>query len=71
MNITSRMLGEGHMALVANRAESTVFIFTIHPKTITPAGKVELADTNCGPSLALSANCRKRGSTSPSVTAGG
>ena len=42
----------GTLALVANRAESSVSVFTIHGKTVTPAGRIDLADTNCGPSMA-------------------
>ncbi len=40
----------GTLALVANRAEGTVSIFTIAGKTVTAAGKVELGNPNSGPS---------------------
>ena len=35
---------EGTLALVANRAEGTVSVFTIQGKTVTPAGKVTIGD---------------------------
>jgi DNA-binding beta-propeller fold protein YncE len=38
------------LALVANRNEGTVSIFTISGKTLTPAGKVKLGDDKSGPS---------------------
>jgi DNA-binding beta-propeller fold protein YncE len=41
----------GTLALVANRAEGTVSVFTIQGKTVTPAGKVDLGEPTCGPSL--------------------
>jgi DNA-binding beta-propeller fold protein YncE len=41
----------GTLALVANRAEGTVSVFTIAGKTVTPAGKVELGDAQSEPSL--------------------
>ncbi len=41
----------GTLALVANRAEGTLSVFSIHGKTVTAAGKVELGDPACGPSL--------------------
>ncbi|HTD49405.1 MAG TPA: YncE family protein, partial [Acidimicrobiia bacterium] len=41
----------GTLALVANRSEGTVSIFTISGKRVTPAGKIDLGDPNCGPSL--------------------
>jgi DNA-binding beta-propeller fold protein YncE len=40
----------GTMALVANRAEGTVSIFTIAGKTLTAAGKVDLGNKDAGPS---------------------
>ncbi|MBI2295902.1 MAG: YncE family protein [Betaproteobacteria bacterium] len=42
----------GTLALVANRAEGTVSIFTISGKTVTAAGKIELGDAKSGPSHA-------------------
>lgn len=38
----------GDLALVANRAEGTVSIFKIAGKTVTPAGKVTIADAKSG-----------------------
>jgi len=38
----------GTLALVANRAEGTVSVFTIQGKTVTPAGKVAIADEKSG-----------------------
>jgi len=40
----------GTLALVANRSEGTVSVFTIAGKTVTPAGKVDLGDAKSGPS---------------------
>jgi DNA-binding beta-propeller fold protein YncE len=40
----------GTLALVANRNEGTLSIFTIAGKTLTPAGKVNLGDAKSGPS---------------------
>ena len=40
----------GTLALVANRSEGTVSVFTISGKTVTPAGKIELGDAKSGPS---------------------
>jgi DNA-binding beta-propeller fold protein YncE len=40
----------GNLALVANRAEGTLSVFTISGKTLTPAGKIELGDKTSGPS---------------------
>ena len=40
----------GTLALVANRGEGTVSIFTINGKTLTPAGKIKLGDEKSGPS---------------------
>jgi DNA-binding beta-propeller fold protein YncE len=40
----------GTLALVANRAEGTVSVFTIADRTLTPAGKVQLGDAKSGPS---------------------
>jgi DNA-binding beta-propeller fold protein YncE len=39
---------QGTLALVANRAEGTVSVFTISGKTVTPAGKVTVGDTKSG-----------------------
>jgi len=39
---------QGTLALVANRAEGTVSVFTIQGKTVTPAGKVTIADAKSG-----------------------
>jgi DNA-binding beta-propeller fold protein YncE len=39
---------KGDLALVANRAEGTVSIFKIAGKTVTPAGKVTIADAKSG-----------------------
>ena len=41
---------QGTLALVANRAEGTVGIFTISGKTVTAAGKVTVGDEKSGPS---------------------
>src|SRR5439155_545851 len=43
---------QGTLALVANRAEGTVSIYTIQGKTVTPAGKVTVADEKSGTSHA-------------------
>jgi DNA-binding beta-propeller fold protein YncE len=40
----------GTLALVANRAEGTVSVFTVSGTTLTAAGKVELGDAKSGPS---------------------
>jgi len=40
----------GTLALVANRNEGTVSIFTVSGKTVTAAGKVKLGDERSGPS---------------------
>ena len=40
----------GTLALVANRAEGTVSIFTVSGTTVTPAGKVDLGNPKSGPS---------------------
>ena len=42
----------GTLALVANRSEGTVSVFTIAGKTLTPAGKIQLGDAKSGPSHA-------------------
>ncbi len=39
----------GTLALVANRDEGTVSIFTVAGKTVTPAGKLALGDAKSGP----------------------
>jgi DNA-binding beta-propeller fold protein YncE len=41
----------GTLALVANRSEGTVSVFTITGKTVTAAGKVDLGAPESGPSL--------------------
>jgi DNA-binding beta-propeller fold protein YncE len=41
----------GTLALVANRADGTVSVFTIAGKTVTPAGVVDLGDAQAEPSL--------------------
>lgn len=41
---------KGTLALVANRSEGTVSVFTIAGKTLTPAGKVQIGDEKSGPS---------------------
>ncbi len=40
----------GTLALVANRAEGTISIFTVAGTTVTPAGKVDLGNPKSGPS---------------------
>ena len=40
----------GTLALVANRAEGTVSVFSITGNTLTPVGKVHLGDAKSGPS---------------------
>jgi DNA-binding beta-propeller fold protein YncE len=44
---------QGTLALVANRAEGTVSVYTIQGKTVTPAGKVTVGDEKSGPSHAV------------------
>src|SRR5947209_3774335 len=44
--------GVGTLALVANRAEGTVSVYTVQGKTVTPAGKVTVADDKSGTSHA-------------------
>jgi DNA-binding beta-propeller fold protein YncE len=41
----------GTLALVANRTEGTISVFAINGRSVTPAGKVDLGDPNCTPSL--------------------
>jgi DNA-binding beta-propeller fold protein YncE len=41
---------QGTLALVANRGEGTVSVFSIQGKTVTPVGKVTIADEKSGPS---------------------
>jgi DNA-binding beta-propeller fold protein YncE len=41
---------QGTLALVANRAEGTVSVFTIQGKNVAPAGIVRIADDKSGPS---------------------
>jgi DNA-binding beta-propeller fold protein YncE len=43
----------GTLALVANRNEGTVSIFTIAGSTLTPAGKVKVGEEGSGPSSAI------------------
>lgn len=43
---------QGTLALVANRAEGTVSVFSIQAKTVTPVGKVTIADEKSGTSHA-------------------
>jgi len=43
----------GTLALVANRSEGTVSVFTISGNTLTPAGKIQLGDANSNPSHAI------------------
>ena len=50
----------GTLALVANRTEGTVSIFTIAGKTLTPSGKVQLGDARSGPSAVVFAPDGKR-----------
>jgi DNA-binding beta-propeller fold protein YncE len=40
----------GTLALVANRAEGTISVFSIADRTLTPVGKVQLGDAKSGPS---------------------
>lgn len=40
----------GTLALVANRAEGTLSVFTIAGNTLTPAGKIDLGNAKAGPS---------------------
>lgn len=44
---------EGTLALVANRAEGTVSVFTVANGALTPAGKIDLGNEKSGPSLAV------------------
>ncbi|KJC38227.1 mandelate racemase [Bradyrhizobium sp. LTSP849] len=41
------------LALVANRSEGTVSVFTISGNNLTPAGKIQLGDAKSGPSHAV------------------
>lgn len=41
---------DGTLALVANRNEGTVSVFTISGTTVTPVGKISLGDAKSGPS---------------------
>lgn len=43
----------GNLALVANRSEGTVSVFTVNGKTLTPAGKVDFDAKTSGPSHAV------------------
>ena len=40
----------GTLALVANRSEGTISVFTIANRTLTPVGKIQLGDAKSGPS---------------------
>ncbi len=40
----------GTLALVANRSEGTVSVFTVAGNKLTPAGKIQLGDSKSGPS---------------------
>ena len=40
----------GTLALVANRSEGTVSVFTVAGNKLTPSGKIDLGDTKSGPS---------------------
>src|SRR6059058_5032960 len=39
---------QGNLALVANRSEGTVSVYSIHGRTVTPAGKLTLGDEKTG-----------------------
>ena len=41
----------GRLALVANRGDSTVSIYTISGTSVDPAGQISLRDRNCAPSM--------------------
>jgi len=41
----------GTLALVANRGDSTVSIYTISGTSVDPAGSISLRDRSCGPSM--------------------
>ncbi|HVY57373.1 MAG TPA: YncE family protein [Xanthobacteraceae bacterium] len=43
----------GTLALVANRAEGTVSVFSIKDKALTPAGKIDFGNAKSGPSHAV------------------
>src|SRR5205807_1817068 len=43
---------QGTLALVANRGEGTVSVYTVQGKTVTPTGKVTVADDKSGTSHA-------------------
>ncbi|MGY4630207.1 YncE family protein [Bradyrhizobium sp. USDA 4486] len=43
----------GTLALVANRSEGTVSVFTISGNALAPAGKIQLGDAKSGPSHAV------------------
>ena len=43
---------QGNLALVANRSEGTVSVYSIHGRTVTPAGKLTLGDEKTGVSHA-------------------
>lgn len=43
----------GTLALIANRGDGTVSIFTIAGKVLTPAGKIDFGDSKSGPSAVV------------------
>ena len=45
--------GAGTLALVANRSEGTVSVFTIRGMALAPAGKIALGEKNSGPSTVM------------------
>jgi DNA-binding beta-propeller fold protein YncE len=45
-----RVSPDGHLALIANRAEGTVSIFTVQDKRLTPAGKLDTGNKGALPS---------------------
>ncbi len=47
---TVRVSPDGRLALIANRTEGTVSVFTVADKRLTPAGKVDLGNKNSLPS---------------------
>jgi hypothetical protein len=59
----------GTLALVANRSEGTVSVFTIQGRTVTPAGKVTIADEKSGTSHATFTPDGNKAKSSPFRTA--
>jgi DNA-binding beta-propeller fold protein YncE len=45
-----RVSPDGTLALVANRAEGTISVFSVHDRRLTPAGKVDLGNPRTSPS---------------------